>query len=195
MIRFKQVKELVTVDLLQTNRQSNNGGRMSKVDKSNLKSRILLQNVLFLFIYGTFFGTMIFNVPLPEFPGLFTNSMGFMALFILLQVFQLIFNLFYDNANLSEYLSLPFSLGELFLSKIVTILINMLSFFVIPIILFSMLGWQAGHNLFLVIPIAIVLAGLIVGAMILVPFVFIHLLHQSSFTVATKKDSLLCFTS
>lgn len=191
MIRFKQVKELVTVDLLQTNRQSNNGGRMSKVDKSNLKSRILLQNVLFLFIYGSFFGTMIFNVPLPEFPGLFTNSMGFMALFILLQVFQLIFNLFYDNANLSEYLSLPFSLGELFLSKIVTILINMLSFFVIPIILFSMLGWQAGHNLFLVIPIAIVLAGLILGAMILVPFVFIHLLHLSSFYRRHKKGFTL----
>ena len=187
MIRFKQVKELITVDLLQTNRQSNNNGRGKTIDKDNLKWRIFLQNVLFLFIDGSFFGTMIFNVPLPEFPGLFTNSLGFMALFILLQVFQLIFNLFYDNANLSEYLSLPFSLGELFLSKIATILINTLSFFVIPIVLFSMLGWQAGHNLFLVVPIAIVLSVIILAALILVPFVFIHLLHQSSFYRRHKK--------
>ena len=187
MIRFDKVKELVIVDLLQTNRQSNNNGRGKTIDKDNLKWRVFLQNVLFLFIYGTFFGTMVFNVPLPEFPGLFTNSMGFMALFILLQVFQLIFNLFYDNANLSEYLSLPFSLGELFLSKMVTILINTLSFFIIPIILFSMLGWQAGHNLLLVIPIAIVLSLIILGTIILVPFVFIHLLHQLSFYRRHKK--------
>lgn len=186
MIRFKKVKELITIDLLQTNRQSNNG-RGKTIDKDNLKWRVLLQNVLFLVIYGSFFGTMVFDVPLPEFPGLFTNSMGFMALFILLQVYQLIYNLFYDNANLSEYLSLPFTLGELFLSKMATILINTVSFFVIPIILIAMLGFQAGYNMLLVIPIAIILSFIILSILILVPFVFIHLLHQLSFYRRHKK--------
>src|SRR5699024_7694098 len=59
--------------------------------------------------------------------------------------------------------------------------------FVIPIVLFSMLGWQAGHNLFLVVPIAIVLSVIILAALILVPFVFIHILHQSKFYRRHKK--------
>jgi ABC-2 type transport system permease protein len=187
MIRFKQVKELIVVDLLQANRQTNDGTRTQNINKTNLAVRLLIQNGAFLLVYGLLFGSMLLNVPLPEFPGLFTSSISFMILFVFLQVFQLIFNLFYDDANLSEYLSLPFSKGELFLSKMLTIVLNTFAFFMLPLVLMSMLGWQAGHSLFLVIPIALLCTLLLMAIITLVPFVFIHLLHQLAFYRRHKK--------
>ena len=187
MMRYKQIKELVIVDLLQANRQANNGNKKKAIDKDNLKIRIFLQNVLFLFIYGTFFGTMLLNVPLPEYPGMFTNALNFMALFIVLQMFQLIFNVFYPDTSLSEYLSLPFSMSELFISKLLTILLSTASFFVIPIVMITMLGAQAGHHLLYVIPLAIILSAIIIGAIILIIFVAIHLLHQIPLFIKHKR--------
>lgn len=188
MIRWPQTKNLIVVDLLQTNRQANQNGKSNKVTKSSLWWRVLLQNVLFLFIYGVFFGTILFRIPLPMFPGLYTQSIGFMVLFVFMQVFQLIFNLFYeDNNNLNEYLSMPFSLSELFLSKIFTILLNTLALFLLPFVLMVMLGSQAGANLIYIVLAALFNTAILMVAMIFVPFVLIHLLHKIPFYVQHKK--------
>lgn len=186
-MRFNLIKELVIVDLLQASRQANTNGKKDNIDRGSLAWRLLLQNGAFLLIYGMFFGAYIFDIALPDFPGFFTRSIAFMFIFVFLQIFQLIFNLFYDDANLSEYLSLPFSLGELFVSKALTIILNTFAFFILPLVLISMLGWQAGHNLLLVIPLALLITLLLIVIMILIPFVFIHLLHQSSFYIRHKK--------
>ena len=187
MIRWKQIKELVMVDLLQTNRQSNQNNKSSKVTKSNLWWRILLQNGLFLFIFTMFFGTVFFNVPLKEFPGLYTQSLGFMAVFVFFQMYQLIFNLFFDDTNLSEFLSLPFSTGEFFVSKILTIVLNTAAFLILPFVLITMLGWQTGHNLLLVLPIALLSTLIFIVVLLLVPFAFIYILHQIPFYMRHKK--------
>ena len=188
MIRWKQTKDLVIVDLLQSNRQANQDGKSNKVAKSNLWWRVLLQNVLFLFIYGIFIGTLLFRIPLPMFPGLFTQSIGFMVLFVFMQVFQLIFNLFYDdNNNLSEYLSLPFSMSELFLSKMLTILLNTLALFLLPFVLMVMLGTQAGTNIIYVVLAALFNTVLLMIGMVFIPFILIHLLHKIPLYVKHKK--------
>lgn len=187
MIRWKQVKELVIVDLLQTNRQANQNGKSNAVKRSNLWWRVLLQNGLFLFIYGVFFGTVMLQVHLPDYPGLLSQSLGFMGLFAFLQLFQIIFNLFFDNANLSEYLSLPFSIGELFLSKLMTILLNTASFFILPLVMLTLLGIQAGHPIVIAFLLALFITIMFIFVMILIPFVVIYLLHQIPFYVRHKK--------
>ncbi len=187
MMRWKQIKELIMVDLLQANRQTNQNNRSNKVNKSNIWWRIFLQNGLFILLFALLFGTAFFNVPLPDYPGLYTETFSFMAIFVLSQLFQLIFNLFFDDANLSESLSLPFSVGELFVSKLMTILINTAAFFILPFVLVAMLGWQTGHHLLLVLPVALLSTLLFISVLILVPFVLIYGLHQIPFYVRHKK--------
>lgn len=187
MMRFGLIKELVIVDLLQANRQSNQDTNKNRINKSNLWWRILLQNGLFLFIFTLFFGTVFFNIPLNEYPGLFTQAIGFMAVFVFFQMYQLIFNLFFDDANLSEYLSLPFSTGEFFISKILTIILNTAAFLILPFVLITMLGWQTGHHLLWVFPVTLLSTLLFITVLILVPFVLIYGLHQVPFYVRHKK--------
>lgn len=187
MMRWKKVKELVMVDLLQTNRQSNQNDKRNKVTKANIWRRILLQNGLFLFIFTMFFGTVFFDVPLAEFPGLYTQSLAFMAVFVFFQMYQLIFNLFFDDTNLSEFLSLPFSTVEFFVSKIVTIVLNTVAFLILPFVLITMLGWQTGHSLLWVLPIALISTLLFIIVLLLVPFALIYILHQIPFYLRHKK--------
>ena len=187
MMRWKQIRELVMVDLLQTNRQSNQNNKSDKVTKSSIWWRILLQNGLFLLIFTMFFGTVFFNVPLKDYPGLYTQSLGFMAVFVFFQMYQLIFNLFFDDTNLSEFLSLPFSTSEFFVSKILTIVLNTAAFLILPFVLITMLGWQTGHNLFWVVLVALISTLIFVVVLLLVPFTLIYLLHQIPFYLRHKK--------
>lgn len=187
MMRWQQIKELVIVDLLQANRQSNQNSQSDKVNKANLWWRLLLQNGIFILIFVLFFGTVFFNVPLAEYPGLYTQSLSFMAIFLFFQLYQIIFNLFFDDANLSEYLSLPFSVGELFVSKVLTIVLNTAAFFILPFVLMILLGWQTGHSLFFVLPISLLSTLVFVLVMILIPFVLIYGLHQIPFYLRHKK--------
>jgi len=180
-MRFKRIKSLVEVDLLQTNRQMSTNDRAQKMKKKNVYWRMLLQNgaVILLFIF--LFGALVSNVPLADFPGIFSETIGFMMIFSMLQIYQIVYSLFYDDANLSAHLSLPFSLRELFTSKIITIFLNTFAYFVSPFVLIVLLGQQTGHSLFFSIPVGLLSTLLIMMGTILGIFLALHLLHQWSF--------------
>lgn len=186
-MRFKQIKALVETDLLQANRQMNTGDRAQKMQKRNIYWRVILQNVMVILLFGLLFGTLVLNLLLAEFPGIFSETIGFMIIFSMLQAYQLIYSLFYDDANLSAYLSLPFSLTELFASKIITIFLTTFAYFITPFILISMLGIQTGHSWILSIPIALFSTLMIMSGTILLIFFGLHLLHQWSFFKKHKK--------
>lgn len=126
---FDHIKALVEVDLLQSSRQMSNSNQANKLKKKNIYWRTFLQNVVILFVFVILYGSMIFNIPLANFPGVFTQAISFMVTFSILQLFQLIFTLFYDDTDLSTYLAMPFSIGELFTSKIATIIITSFAYF------------------------------------------------------------------
>lgn len=181
-MRFRHIMSLVEVDLLQTNRQKNsNNNQSQKMQKKNIYWRVLLQNALVIAMFIFIFGSMIFNLPLADFPGIFTETIGFMILFSMLQIYQIIYSMFYGNANLSAYLSLPFSLSELFFAKILTIFLTTFAYFIMPFILVTMLGVQTGHSLLLAAPIGLLSMLLIMLGTILLILVILHILHQFSF--------------
>lgn len=186
-MRLKQVKELVEVDLLQANRQMNNNNRAHKMEKRNVYWRVLLQNGAMMLLFAFLFGSIIFNLSLAEYPGIFTETISFVILFAILQVFQLIYSLFYDNVDLSAYLSLPFSLNELFSAKIMTLFFSTFAYFIMPFILISILGLQTHHSFLLVLPIALFSTLLIMSVTILAVFFLLQLLHQWSFFRKHKK--------
>ena len=173
--------------MLQSNRQMANNNRAEKLQKKNIYWRMLLQNVAVIFIFVLLFGTMLSNVPLVEFPGIFSQTIGFMILFSLLQIFQLIYNLFYDETDLSTYLSLPFTVSELFTSKIATIIITSFAYFISPLIFMVILGQQTGTSFAVSIPIGLISTVLIMLVTILGVFILLDLLNRWSFFRKNKK--------
>ncbi|MEY8291074.1 hypothetical protein AAK882_00155 [Carnobacteriaceae bacterium 52-44] len=186
-MRLNHIKALIEVDLLQSNRQLANNNRAEKLQKKNIYWRMLLQNVAVIFIFVLLFGTMLSNVPLVEFPGIFSQTIGFMILFSLLQIFQLIYNLFYDETDLSTYLSLPFTVSELFTSKIATIIITSFAYFISPLIFMVILGQQTGTSFAVSIPIGLISTVLIMLVTILGVFILLDLLNRWSFFRKNKK--------
>jgi len=186
-MRFSHIKSLVEVDLLQSNRQMSTGDRAQGMKKKNIYWRLLLQNGAVILLFVFLFGALISNVPLAEFPGIFSETIGFMIIFSMLQIYQLIYSLFYDDANLSAHLSLPYSLTELFTSKTVTIFLTTFAYFVSPLVLIVLLGWQTGHSLFFSIPVGLLSTALIMAGTVLTIFLVLHFLHQWSFFKNHKK--------
>lgn len=187
MMRWNLVKALIEVDLLQSNRQINNNERADKMEKRNVYWRLLFQNGSIILVFVLLFGASISNIPLADYPGIFTESIAMMILISLLQLFQLLYNLFFEDENLSEYLSLPFSLGELFVSKTMTVFLNSLAYFLFPTLFIAVLGWQTGHSLVLSIPIGLLSGFLIMLVTILSMFLALHLLNQTAFFRKHKK--------
>src|SRR5690625_4996019 len=187
MMRLNHIKTLVEVDLLQANRQMNNSNRANKLEKKNIYWRVLLQNILIVVLFILLFGSMLANVPLANFPGIFSQTINFMVLFSVLQIFQFIYNLFYDDANLSTYLALPFTVSELFSSKIITIILSTFAYFVSPLIYIVILGRQTNHSFILSLFIGLLSAILIMMVTILTVFIALHILHQFAFFRKYKK--------
>lgn len=186
-MRFKHVKALVEADLLQSNRQVNTNDKAPKIKKSRIYGRVAFQNAIVIILFVFLFGYVLFDLPLANYPGIFSETMGLVLIMSMLQVYQLIYSLFYDNANLTAHLSLPFSLSELFSSKIVTILFSTFAYFITPLIFIGLLGIQTGHSWILSILIAIVSTALIMVGIILSIFLGLHLLHQWPFFKKHKR--------
>lgn len=187
MMRINHIKALIEIDLLQSNRQMSNSNRSNKLQKKNIYWRTLLQNFIILFVFVILFGSMIFNVPLANFPGIFSQAISFMVVFSVLQLFQLIFTLFYDDTDLSTYLAMPFTVGELFISKIATIALTSFAYFISPMIFIVILGQQTGASLLLSIPIGLLSTLLIMVTVVLGVFIVLDLVNRWSFFRKHKK--------
>lgn len=191
MMRFDSIKALVQVDLLQSNRQTNTNAQAKKLKKSNIYRRLLIQNVAIILIFGLLFGSVLFNIPLAEYPGIFTQTMHFMILFSLLQLFQLVYNLFYDEGDLSAQLSLPFTVTELFFSKFISVIMTSFAYFMSPFILITILGTQTNHSILLSLVIGFFSSFLIMLVAILSIFIGLDLLHRSSLFKKHRRMILL----
>lgn len=186
-MRFNHIKILVAADLLQANRKSITGESSKKMQKENIYWRVLLQNLLMMGLFAFIFGSMLINLPFAQFPGVFTETIAIMLAFGLLQIFQLIYGMFYDDSQLSTYLSLPFSMVELFASKILAILLTIIAYFVTPLIMITLLGWQTGHSVVLSGLIALFSTLLFIVSVMMGILLFFHLLHQWRFFRNNKR--------
>ena len=175
-MNFKKIKQLVMTDLLQTNRQMNNSGK--KIESKNIVFRLLLQNGVILVTFSVLYGALLGNTPFTEYPGVFSNMLSTILLFSSLQFFQFIFTLFFEDEDLSTYLALPFTVKEIFTSKVFSLILSSFSYFVFPILLFLILGRQAGLSILLSTIFALINSLLIFSVLILSIFVILHVLNQ-----------------
>lgn len=135
---------LISANLRLSNPQATNQfrqkGKNGKKLSRALWRQYLTQGIVFLFIYGF----LMFTVDFSKFPGIFTH---YVALFLLIAVstgISAVYNVFFESQDLVAYLSLPFKMRDIFMSKIVVVAATIIPMMLPLLILFFLTGWQAG---------------------------------------------------
>lgn len=180
----RRLMALLTSDLLQSSRQSQavSGGTLTaRYSRRSIYFWLILQNIVMAALFGFMYSWLFVRIPLPSFPGLYTHYFLMMGSFVLLQLFYQLFSVFFDSQELNQYLALPFSLMELFLSKIFSIVLSVVGMMVPIMVLVMILGHQTGHSLLWVIPVGILIGLFLLGLIIALEMIIFAALAQTKF--------------
>ncbi|WP_368251158.1 ABC transporter [Enterococcus sp. 2201sp1_2201st1_B8_2201SCRN_220225] len=149
----KKLWQLFSVSLRyaspQVTEKARKKGYSSKKMNRYLISQFLWVAVLFLVLYGG----MMLTVNFSQMPGFFTMYLGLFAILAITQGISVIYNIFFESRDLPAYLPLPFSQGEIFIAKILVVMLNVVPYCLPLLALFIITGIQS--RVFL--PLAIVL--------------------------------------
>lgn len=144
---------LLKIDFLAVNPQLTQRARLrGKKEESlifYLGQQIFLTSLIFIVVYGL----TIFPIDFYHFPGLMSYYFLLFNGLALLQGIASINHLFFNEQGLKEYLPLPVTLQEIYLSKSLIALLNMAAYSLPCVLVFIDFGWyQRTHlvaNLFL----------------------------------------------
>ncbi|WP_018659961.1 CPBP family intramembrane glutamic endopeptidase [Allofustis seminis] len=143
-MNFKHIKELLVVDMLTSLRQLSNGTKKEKITKKNVFRRVLLQNIVMLFVLPFMFSAILFEMPLNEVPGTTTYlifsilSMGFFQMFITT------YTLIFGENNFAHYMALPFTKSEFLVSKLCAVALSCGGFMFPAAIILALFAYQSG---------------------------------------------------
>lgn len=150
----QQLKALLAVDLRLANPQVTDRyrkkGKTGKVLTRKLANQFIYSAIIFILIYGA----TMFMLDFSKMPGMFTFYLGLFILLGLSQSISSIYNVFFAGKDLASYLPLPFRQKEIFLSKTMTVFLNVVPFTLPLLLLFYFTAWRVG----IFIPVAIILA-------------------------------------
>lgn len=153
----KKLWQLVTVSLRYASPQMTEKARKknysSKKMNRYLTSQFLWVAVLFLVLYGGMMATVNFS----QMPGFFTMYLGLFAILAIAQGISVIYNIFFESRDLPAYLPLPFTQGEIFTSKILVVMLNVVPYCLPLLALFILTSFQSG--IFLPVAIGLGLLG------------------------------------
>ncbi|WP_261806311.1 ABC transporter [Lapidilactobacillus luobeiensis] len=125
-------------------------GKAGKRLTKSLLNQYISSGLIFILIYGFLMLSLDFH----KFPGIFTYYVALFVLMGVTQAISAIYNIFFEGADLPGYLPLPLRNLEIFLAKIIVVLIGVIPFILPMVIIFFMLSWRAG----IMIPLAVLLA-------------------------------------
>lgn len=181
-MRSKQIIALVKTNMLYAYPQGNN--QKQKINKKTGKpnaynyKNIVWQNLLSIGVFVFLFGFMFNNLPLINYPGLFTSYVSMFVGMSVLQGFFIIYNLFYDSKDLAYYLPLPFKASEIYLAKL-AVLIFMIFPYMIPIfILFIYQALSAQVSLVLGLLSSLFFIAIIIGVVFGLSVLLVHFITR-----------------
>lgn len=150
-MRWKQLTELIKVNLLYANPQLLEKKRNQQADgRSSFLSApmsMIMQSVLILVLFSFIYGLMLIGFDFTVYPGYFTFYTLIFILMTMLQGFYIIYNLLYESKDLIYYLPLPFKNSEVFLAKLVVIVITLIPYLAPTYAVFFNLGQDVGRPL------------------------------------------------
>lgn len=130
----KRLKELIKVNLRYANpqqtTQQRDKGKSGKRLTRSLYRQYIYSGLIFLLIYGV---VLIF-FDFSAMPGTFTYYVALFGVIAFSQGISAIYNVFFESADLPNFLPLPFFQAEVFISKIMVVVLAMLPL-VLPVLL------------------------------------------------------------
>ena len=135
--------QLVSVSLRYASPQMTDKARKKGYSQKKMNryliGQFLLVAVLFLVLYGGMMATVNFS----KMPGFFTMYLGLFAILAIAQGISVIYNIFFESRDLPAYLPLPFTQGEIFTSKILVVMLNVVPYCLPLLALFVLTGLQS----------------------------------------------------
>lgn len=164
----KKLWQLFSVSLRyaspQVTEKARKKGYSTKKMNRYLISQFLFVAILFLFLYGGMMATVNFS----KMPGFFTMYAGLFAILAISQGISVIYNIFFESRDLPAYLPLPFTQGEIFTSKILVVMLNVVPYCLPLLALFIITGLQSGVFLPLALLLGFVAFLLLTGSLLFV---------------------------
>lgn len=153
----EQLRALVAVNLRYVNPQatdkSRKKGKTGKQLTRSIVNQYLLSGLIFILLYGV----IIVAIDFSKMKGYFTSYMTIFGLLAFSQAVSVIYNIFFESRDLSAYLPLPFSQGEIFLSKILVVTITVAPFAFPLLVMFALTGWRSGIFIIFAMILAVLL--------------------------------------
>lgn len=148
---------LLKIDFLSVNPQLTQRARLRGRKGANLIFSLLQQIFFTSLIFMVIYGLTIFPIDFYRFPGLMSYYFLLFNGLALLQGVTSIVHLFFNEQGLKEYIPLPVTLQEIYLSKSLIALLTMASYSLPCIFVFIDYGWYHRSNLFAVFLLAILI--------------------------------------
>ena len=101
------------------------------------------------------FSFSLLSVDLSHAPGIFTHFLALFSLLLMSQLISTINNVFLDNQDLQNYLSLPVKISTLWTVKLITIVITMIPFAIPVLAVFVMTVYESNYNVGFAIIVAL----------------------------------------
>ena len=143
----RQFKALMAVNLRLLNPQMTSKYRKKGLVGTKMTKKLLLQFVFNLLIFGVIYGFSMFTIDYSKMPGMFTS---YILMFLILGISQSMFgiyNVFFAGKDLNSYAPLPFKQSEIFISKIVTVVLNIVPFTIPLVTILFLTGMRNGVTL------------------------------------------------
>ena len=186
----KKLWQLISVSLRyaspQLTEKARKKGYNTKKMNRYLISQFLIVAILFLVLYGGMMATVNFS----KMPGFFTMYLGLFAILAIAQGISVIYNIFFESRDLPAYLPLPFTQGEIFTSKILVVMLNVVPYCLPLLALFIITGLQAGIWLPLVLIFGLLGFLLLTGSLLFIGALVVLGLTRTKFFQQHKKVAI-----
>lgn len=143
----KRLIALMRTSLLYTNPQATDQARRKGKSGGKLARSLIMQYVFVGILFTVLYGGMLFTIDFSKLPGYFTLYVGLFGLLTLSQGISVIYNVFFESKDLAAYLPLPIRQSEIFLSKILVVVLTVIPYVLPLLVLFVLTAWQAGQLL------------------------------------------------
>ncbi len=144
---------LIRTSLRYANPQYTEQARKKGKSGATLTRSLILQFVFLAGLFTVMYGGILFLTDFSRMPGYFTMYVGLFGVLALSQGISVIYNVFFESKDLGAYLPLPFQQAEIFLSKILVVMLTVVPLVLPLMVLFGLTAWQSG----IVIPLAAIL--------------------------------------
>ncbi|WP_395320120.1 hypothetical protein [Fructilactobacillus frigidiflavus] len=183
----KKLTELIKVNLLYSNPSNTQKQRKKGKNLTQIAQSTLIWAFLTGFLLLGLFGVSLISVDLPKSPGIFTHFLGLFTLLLMAQLISTINNVFLDNQDFQNYLSLPVKMSTLWTAKLATTALTMIPFAIPLLAILIMTACQSNYNVVIAIVVAITTFMLYFGAILVLTSLLTFLITQNRFFQAHKQ--------